>query len=175
MKKYQFEVKMNIFRPQILCITRKCLSWNIDYGKAIWVDWPEMWCLRYSDIIISTPASRITGVAIVYRNFSLGADQREYQSSASLAYMRGIHRWPVNPPQKGLAMLKIFPFDDINDNYVIIECCGDSIWMCIIDEPFAVIEAVVLEPKGGMIGEFAVYVPTTLIVSACDDDDEYFI
>ena len=26
------------------------------------------------------------------------ADQRKHKSSASLAFVRGIHRWPVNPP-----------------------------------------------------------------------------
>ena len=29
-----------------------------------------------------------------------GADQRKYQSSASLAVVKGIHRWPVNCPHK---------------------------------------------------------------------------
>ena len=31
----------------------------------------------------------------------LGADQRNHQSSASLAFVRGIHRWPVNSLLKG--------------------------------------------------------------------------
>ena len=30
-----------------------------------------------------------------------GAYQRKHQSSASLAFMRGIHRWPVNSSHKG--------------------------------------------------------------------------
>ena len=33
--------------------------------------------------------------------------------SASLAFVRGIHRWPVNSPQKGPVTWNIFPFDDI--------------------------------------------------------------
>ena len=32
--------------------------------------------------------------------FFSGADQRKHQSSASLAFVRGIHRWPVNSPHK---------------------------------------------------------------------------
>ena len=32
-------------------------------------------------------------------NYS-GADQRKHQSSASLVFVRGIHRWPVNCPHK---------------------------------------------------------------------------
>ena len=30
----------------------------------------------------------------------------------SLAFVRGIHRWPVDSPHKGLVTRKIFPFDD---------------------------------------------------------------
>ena len=41
------------------------------------------------------------------------ADQRKHQSSASLAFVRGIHRWPVNSPHKGPVTRKMFPFDDV--------------------------------------------------------------
>ena len=34
------------------------------------------------------------------------------QSSASLAFMRRIHRWPVNSPHKGPVTRKMFPSDD---------------------------------------------------------------
>ena len=37
----------------------------------------------------------------------------EHQSSASLAFVRGIHRWPVNSPHKGPVTRKMFPFDDV--------------------------------------------------------------
>ena len=43
----------------------------------------------------------------------LGADQRKHQSYASLAFVRGIHRLPVNYPHKGQSTRKIFPFDDV--------------------------------------------------------------
>ena len=49
-----------------------------------------------------------------------GADQRKYQSSLSLAFVRGIHRWPVNSPHKGPVMQKMFPFDDLFMNVVNI-------------------------------------------------------
>ena len=42
-----------------------------------------------------------------------GADQRKCQSSASLAFVRGIHRGPVNSPHKGPVTQKMFPFDDV--------------------------------------------------------------
>ena len=43
---------------------------------------------------------QITGVSIVYKTVCSGADQRKHQSSASLAFVRGIHRSPVNSPHK---------------------------------------------------------------------------
>ena len=41
------------------------------------------------------------------------ADQRKHQSSASLAFVRGIHRAPVNTPRKWPVTRKMFPFDDV--------------------------------------------------------------
>ena len=58
-------------------------------------------------------ASQITGVPIVYSTVCSGANQRKHQSSASLAFVRGIHRWPVNSPHKGPVKQKMFPFDDV--------------------------------------------------------------
>ena len=43
---------------------------------------------------------QITGVLIVYTAVCSGADQRRYQSSASLTFVWGIHRGRVNSPHK---------------------------------------------------------------------------
>ena len=43
----------------------------------------------------------------------LDADQRTHQRSAPLAFVRGIHRWPVNSLHKGQITRKMFPFDDV--------------------------------------------------------------
>ena len=40
-------------------------------------------------------------------------DPTPHQSSASLAFVRGIHRWPVNSPHKWPVTRKMFPFDDV--------------------------------------------------------------
>ena len=42
-----------------------------------------------------------------------GADQRKHQSSASLAFVLGIHWWPVNSQHKGPVTRKMFPFDGV--------------------------------------------------------------
>ena len=77
---------------------------------------------HYRDVITDPMASQITSLTIVYSTVYSGADQRKHQSSASLAFVRGIHRWPVNSPQKWPVKRKIFPFDDviISDMYVQI-------------------------------------------------------
>ena len=45
-------------------------------------------------------ASQITSLTIVYTTVYSGPDQRKHQSSASLVFVRGIHRSPVNSPHK---------------------------------------------------------------------------
>ena len=62
---------------------------------------------------MGTMASQITSLIIVYSTVYSGADQRKHQSSASLAFVRGIHRWPVNSPHKWPVTRKMFPFDDV--------------------------------------------------------------
>ena len=61
---------------------------------------------------MSAMASKITSITNVYSSVYSGADQRKYQSSASLAFVRGIHRSPVNSPHKGPVSRIIVPFDD---------------------------------------------------------------
>ena len=68
---------------------------------------------HYDDVIMDTIASQITSLAIVYSIVYSSADQRKHQSSASLAFVWGIHRGPVNPPHKWPVTRKMFPFDDV--------------------------------------------------------------
>ena len=58
-------------------------------------------------------ASQITGFSIVYSTVCSGTDQRKHQISPSLAFVRGIHRWPANSPHKGPVTRIMFPFDDV--------------------------------------------------------------
>ena len=62
---------------------------------------------------MSAMASLITGVSIVYSTVCSDADQRKHQSSASLAFVKGIPQWPGNSPHKGPGTRKLFSFDDI--------------------------------------------------------------
>ena len=64
--------------------------------------------VHYNDFIMSAMASQITSLTIVYSTIYSFADQRKHQSSASLAFVRRIHRWPVNSPHKGPVTRKCF-------------------------------------------------------------------
>ena len=66
------------------------------------------WCHNGHDSLKS-PASRLFTQSFIYSN----ADQRKHQSSASLAFVRGIHRGPVNSLHKWPVTRKMFPFDDV--------------------------------------------------------------
>ena len=71
---------------------------------------------------MSTIASQITSLTIVYSTVYSGADQRKHQSSVSLAFVRGIHRWPVNSPHEWPVTRKMSPFDDIIMTNRYIHC-----------------------------------------------------
>ena len=45
---------------------------------------------HYDDVIMGAMASQITSLSIVYLTIYSDADQRKHQSSASLAFVRGI-------------------------------------------------------------------------------------
>ena len=68
---------------------------------------------HYSEVIMGPMASPITSLTLVYSTVYSGTDQRKHQSSMSLAFVRGIHRWPANSPHKGPVTRKMFPFDDV--------------------------------------------------------------
>ena len=68
---------------------------------------------HYDDVIMGTIASQITSLTSVYSTVYSGADQSKHQSSASLAFVWGIHRGPVNSPHKWPVTRKMSPFDDV--------------------------------------------------------------
>ena len=85
-------------------------SWNRHKG-LFW--YKDAALPHYGDVIMSTIASQITNLTIVYSIVYSDVDQRKHQSSASLAFVRGIHRAPVNSPHKWPVTRKMFPFDDV--------------------------------------------------------------
>ena len=108
-------------------------NWSMLILKKLWlmIDWSHLaavesilpfivyWSqvtaepLHWGDVIMGTIASQITSLTIVCSTAYSGTDQRKHQSSASLAFVRGIHRSPVNSPYKWTVTRKMFPFDDV--------------------------------------------------------------
>ena len=85
---------------QFVCIASTLSGYMTSYGT------------HYNDVIMSAMASQITGLTIVYPSV-YSQIQRNYQIPASLAFVRGIHRWPVNFPHKEPVIWKMFPFNDV--------------------------------------------------------------
>ena len=77
---------------------------------------------HYCDIIMGTMASRLICLMVVYSTVRSGADQGKHQSSASLAFVQGIHCWPVNSPHKWPVTRKIFPLDDVIMRFLWLNC-----------------------------------------------------
>ena len=67
------------------------------------------WKWLHPIVILATKFGFVPDCSSVYS----GAGQRKHQSSVSLAFVGGIHWWPVNFPKKGPEMWKRFPFDDV--------------------------------------------------------------
>ena len=80
-------------------ILGKKLQWNLYQYAIIFIQESasesvvgEIAVIHYDDVIMGTMASQITSLTIVYSTVYSEANQRKHQSSASLAFVRGIHR-----------------------------------------------------------------------------------
>ena len=58
-------------------------------------------------------SSQITYFSVVCSIICSGADKWKHQSSASLASVRGIHRWTMDSLHKGPVTRKMFIFDEV--------------------------------------------------------------
>ena len=133
--KISFYLNVHINAAILLPMTNLCLSlhWQFYNGPDSNTDfwWPH-WLFRcihehYNDVIIGAIATQITSLAIVYSSVYSDADQRNHQSFASLAFVRGIHR---GRPHKGAVTRKMFPFDDVIMNWMKFQFLHLSpVWM----------------------------------------------
>ena len=107
----------------------------------MFVAWHDSHCactheqfFHYSDVMMGAMASQNTGVSVVYSTVCSGADQRKYQSSASLAFVRGIRRSPADSLHQGPITRKMFPFDDVIMVYFKAKPHGCCIFSMILHE-----------------------------------------
>ena len=73
-------------------------------------------------------ASQITSLTFIYSTVYPGADQRKHQSSPSLAFVRGNHRWLMTSPHKEQVTRKMFLFDDVIMFFTIDATWGSFYW-----------------------------------------------
>ena len=78
--------------------------------------------LHYIDVIMTTMASQITSLTVVYSTVYSDAHQRKHQSSASLAFVWGIHRDLWIPRIKGQLRGKCFHFMTSSWHYICDYC-----------------------------------------------------
>ena len=107
----------------LFCVTEQAAGPSNFVATQVQPNFPSpfIWCPstsnifmhHYNDVIMNTVPSQITSLTSVYSTVYSDADQRKHQSSASLAFVREIHRRPVNSPHKWPVTRKIFPFDDV--------------------------------------------------------------
>ena len=82
---------------------------------------------------MSAVMSQITSLTIGYSTVYSDTDQGKHQSSASLAFVWGIHRRPVNSPLKWPVTRKMFPFDDVIMQYSGLSTRRDKvIILCLV-------------------------------------------
>ena len=79
--------------------------------------------LHYNYVIMTKIASQITSLAVVYSTVYSDADQRKHQSSASLAFVWGIHRDRWIPRTKAQLRGKCFR--------LMTSSCGYEVHLCI--------------------------------------------
>ena len=89
------------------------VEFSIGMLKSLVFEYNDGLQCHINDVIMGAIASQITRPTIVYWTIYSDADQREHQSSASLAFVRGIHRGPVNSPYKWPVTRKMFPFYNV--------------------------------------------------------------
>ena len=68
---------------------------------------------HYDDVIMTTIASQITSLTVVYSTVYSDADQSKHQKLRVTGLCVGNSPGPVNSPHKGPVTRKMFPFDDV--------------------------------------------------------------
>ena len=106
-------------RYEIVYVT-SLLSWHVQHFVAIWYPpiFHRIWITMTKSFALQWRHSGRDGVSnhqphncLLNRLFR--RNQRKHQSFASLAFVTGIQRWPVNSQHKRPVTRKMFPFDDV--------------------------------------------------------------
>ena len=124
-EKRQISTSLALYKVNLLVISHKASK-----GKAFLQYWAGIchWWLffHYDDVIMGAMASQITSLTIVYSTVYSDADQGKHQCPVSLAFVRGIHRGPVNSPHKWPVTRKML--DDVIIRSSRLRCAQVKYW-----------------------------------------------
>ena len=110
--------------------------------------------IHYNHVIMGAMASQITSLTIVYSTVYSDTYQRKHQSSASLAFEWGIHRWPVNSPHKWPVTRRMFPFDDvimIHPVFVIRVVWVLTHWSLALSYRYVFVYCIIIAPRNVLV------------------------
>ena len=93
------------------------ISWILQWTQWTYIHVTTHEGIHYADVIMGPIASQITSLTTVYSIVYSDADQRKHQSSASLAFVWGIHRDRWTPRTKGQLRGKCF--------HLMTSSCGE--------------------------------------------------
>ena len=128
----------------LLVQTVQSMMWKVCKSTCLRTYWSQQHICHYDDVKMTMLASQLTSLTVVYSIVYSGVNQRKHQSSASLAFVREIHRGPVNFPHKWPVTRKMFPFDDVImqsaclikprgvDNYNIVNTNKANTAVCVL-------------------------------------------
>ena len=94
---FSYEVKVESVCDDVIVeweeniLTIPTMHWSHIPQCNVQIRYVHIFVWHYGDVIMSM-ASQIISHTILYSTVYSGADQRKHQSSASLAFVRGIHR-----------------------------------------------------------------------------------
>ena len=125
---YQFiSIPLYIKRVRVclyswMCGRQQLLTVDVRYGwnpggsadgKPIFIPLYMVLAIHYIDVIMTTMASQITSITVVYSIVFSGADKKKTSKLRVTGLCAGNSPGPVNSPHKEPVTRKIFPFDDV--------------------------------------------------------------
>ena len=94
------QTEFDLMRAALKCesVCGRMIKWWMMITSDLNSSTPEK--KHYDDVIMTTIASQVTSLTVVYSIVYSDADERKHQSSASLAFVWGIHRTGEFPAQR---------------------------------------------------------------------------
>ena len=89
---YGILILVHVDNINIIFILEELYCGQVNKGRLHYTSRARMKSFHYIDVIMTTMASQSTSLTVVYSTVYSDIDHKKHQSSASLAFVRGIHR-----------------------------------------------------------------------------------